>query len=126
MEETPIMARGADSMRVFSSPVGGKKTAAKATGALGKRKRDAKELDMVSEKKRIFNGMRFFYLPNDDIAPVRKIRIKKAREHGALWMREYNEEVSHLIVDNDLTYEDVAKYLKLSQIPQTIIVNEDW
>ncbi len=57
---------------------------------LGKRKRKRKEssIQLVAESERIFAGKSFYYVPNDDINPVRKVRIKKAREFGANWAKE--------------------------------------
>ena len=57
------------------------------------------------------------FLPNNDIAPARRFRILKAQERGALWVKEWQADVTHVIVDNTLNYSDVLKYLKLSAMP---------
>lgn len=49
---------------------------------MGKRKKEA-PLKMAPETQQIFRGLSFYYLPNDDINPARKLRITKARQHGA-------------------------------------------
>lgn len=56
-------------------------------------------------------------MPNDDIAPARKLRIRKAMEFGALWVRQWQENVTHIVVDKDICYQDVLKFLKLSSLP---------
>ena len=57
------------------------------------------------------------FLPNNDIAPARRLRIKKALEWGALWVKEWRPDVTHIIVDKDLVYKDVLAYLKIPALP---------
>jgi DNA polymerase IV len=54
---------------------------------LGKRKRKD-SIKLVPENDRIFAGQTFYYIPADDIAPVRRVRITKARNFGATWAKE--------------------------------------
>jgi DNA polymerase IV len=53
-----------------------------------KRKRKDNSIKLVPENDRIFTGKTFFYIPPDDIAPIRKFRITKARNFGAIWTKE--------------------------------------
>jgi hypothetical protein len=53
-----------------------------------KRKRKDSLIKLVPENDRIFAGKTFFYIPPDDIAPVRRVRITKARNFGAIWTKE--------------------------------------
>jgi DNA polymerase IV len=55
---------------------------------LRKRKRKDPLMKLVPETDRIFAGQTFFYIPADDIAPVRRVRITKARAFGAIWTKE--------------------------------------
>lgn len=48
-----------------------------------KRKRRSNEVKMVPEGERILANMTFFYIPNDEVAPLRRSRIEKALEYGA-------------------------------------------
>lgn len=41
-------------------------------------------------------------------------------EWGALWIREWRDGVTHVIVDRDLCYKDVLKALKISSFPVRI------
>ena len=43
-------------------------------------------------------------------------------EWGALWIREWRDGVTHIIVDKDLCYGDVLKFLKLSSLPVRILM----
>lgn len=84
-----------------------------------------KPLKLAPEKSRIFNGLRFYFLPNDDISGLRRARITKARERGAIWVRDLNEPITHLIVDDGLTRKDVVTYLKI--LPEgASMVNMEW
>ncbi|MCJ1434004.1 hypothetical protein MMC27_003369 [Xylographa pallens] len=93
---------------------------------LKKRKR-GQSLEPLPESQQIFRGKIFYFLPNNDIAPARRFRIIKAQERGALWVKEWQADVTHVIVDNTLNYSDVLRYLKLSAMPPGIIlVNEHY
>ena len=67
-------------------------------------------------------------MPNDDKRLGRKIRIKRAREHGAVWIRNWEDpNITHVIVEDNLTYEDVLKYFKISRYPSDrSFVNTQW
>jgi DNA polymerase IV len=99
-----------------------------------KRKKKSKEgpIKLVPENERIFKDLTFYYIPPDDIAPLRKFRITKAREFGAIWAKkDWNPDIiTHVVVDKGLTYEDIMNYIqqfKLDALPSYIIlVNEDY
>ena len=42
-------------------------------------------------------------------------------EWGALWIREWRDGVTHVIVDKDLLYRDVLKALKITSLPVRIL-----
>ena len=44
-------------------------------------------------------------------------------EWGALWIREWRDGVTHVIADNDLSYDDVLKALKISSLPVRILMS---
>ncbi|CAD6446693.1 9e0816d0-2c46-44c0-9507-b0847a2cdc38 [Sclerotinia trifoliorum] len=91
----------------------------KATG------RKEKPLKLAPPKDRVFEGLNFFFLPNDDKSPVRRARIIKARERGAAWVRDINEPINYLIIDKSLTRKDVITYLKVLPVGAKM-VNEEW
>ena len=61
-------------------------------------------------------------MPNDDVAAPRKLRIRKAMEFGALWVREWRENITHVIVDRNICYQDVLKFLKIPSLPVSVSV----
>ena len=101
-----------------------------STTALSKkRKRKETVLKMAPPERQYFRGLNFFYIPPNDANPVRKLRITRALEHGAIWVKDWNngEGISHVIVDSDLTYADIIKWLKLDKLPsELVLVNEQW
>ncbi|GFP58031.1 hypothetical protein ACSS6W_007055 [Trichoderma asperelloides] len=81
-------------------------TQAKATNG-NKRGRVAKSKTRP-EVEQIFRGLSFFYIPDNDIAPVRRLRINRAKEFGAEWTRDLMT-ATHVIVEKKLIYKDVEK-----------------
>ncbi|KAI1780032.1 hypothetical protein F4818DRAFT_401510 [Hypoxylon cercidicola] len=92
---------------------------------MGKRKKEA-PLKLAAEAQQIFRGLSFYYIPNDDINPVRKLRITKARQHGAIWCRNIVD-ATHIIVDKKLTYADIERHLRDDpKLSEKILVNENY
>ncbi|KFX87792.1 hypothetical protein O988_09285 [Pseudogymnoascus sp. VKM F-3808] len=127
----PIQSSGSRPLRKTSAPTpttlnrSTQFSSFSSTAALGKRKRKEPSIKLVPEQRRIFKDLVFFYVPPDDIAPVRRARIVKAREYGATWATEWTETVTHVIADKHLSYADITSFLKISSIPDHIIlVNE--
>jgi DNA polymerase IV len=84
---------------------------------LGKRKRKEPSIKLVPEEQRVLKDLVFFCIPPDDVAPVRRARIVKAREHGAIWTTEWNESITYIVAEKDLSYQDIISFLKISSIP---------
>ncbi|RDA83027.1 hypothetical protein CP532_6880 [Ophiocordyceps camponoti-leonardi (nom. inval.)] len=81
---------------------------------------------MRRTEEQIFRGLAFFYVPNNDIAPARRLRITRAREHGACWARDPST-ATHIVVDRQLHYRDVGKVVSgeaLARLPK--VVNEEY
>ncbi|KAL1642382.1 hypothetical protein SLS58_005456 [Diplodia intermedia] len=89
--------------------------------APGKGKKVA-NIKLQPESRRIFTDLVFFFFPNNDINGVRRMRIAKAIEYGASWVKEWCDHVTHVIVDKDLTLEDLKTFLKLDDLPQHVVV----
>ncbi|KAL1622863.1 hypothetical protein SLS54_004883 [Diplodia seriata] len=89
--------------------------------APGKGKKVAK-IKLQPETRRIFKELVFFFFPSNDINGVRRMRIAKAIEYGASWVKEWCDHVTHVIVDKDLTLEDLKTFLKLEALPQHVVV----
>ena len=89
--------------------------------ATGKRKRST-EIKQMPEKQQVFKGLVFYFFPNNDTNPARKMRITKALEFGATWQKDFNESVTHVIVDKSLDYNQLLKYLKRDSLPERVVV----
>ncbi|KXT11268.1 hypothetical protein AC579_8383 [Pseudocercospora musae] len=93
----------------------------------GKRKRESSSFTYASEHQQIFRGLVFFFFPNDDKNPVRRMRINKAREYGAVWQRDFDDQVTHVVSDKNMDFASLLKWLKLEQLPaQVKAVSEAW
>ena len=79
----------------------------------------------MPEAAQIFRGLAFYYIPNNDIAPARKLRIGKAQEYGAQWVRDLAV-ASHVIVDKHLGYKDIESLLRADAAASLVVVNEDY
>lgn len=78
------------------------------------------------EAEQIFKNLAFFYIPDNDIAPARRLRIAKAREYGAQWTRSLST-ATHIVVDKNLDYKDVDKFTcTASRTRPPKLVNEDY
>ncbi|OTA96926.1 hypothetical protein M434DRAFT_392364 [Hypoxylon sp. CO27-5] len=93
--------------------------------SMGKRKKET-PLKLVPEAQQIFKGLSFYYIPNDDINPARRIQITKAREHGVTWCRELVN-ATHIIVDKKLTYTDIERHLQDDpKWSEKVLVNDNY
>lgn len=79
--------------------------------ATGKKKRDA-DIKLVSEQLQVFRNLHFYFFKDDDINPSRRNRIIKALEYGATWQKEWNPSVTHIILDNNLTFDHLQTKVK--------------
>ncbi|KAI0402804.1 hypothetical protein F4802DRAFT_599763 [Xylaria palmicola] len=91
--------------------------------SMAKRKR-SKPLQMAPESQQIFRGLSFFYVPNDDVNPARRLRINKAQEHGATWTKS-TAEATHVIVDKGLSYDDIRPVLDHNLTSSSIVLVND-
>ncbi|KAJ4418130.1 hypothetical protein N0V85_001560 [Neurospora sp. IMI 360204] len=92
------------------------------TSSTRKRKRQA-ETRAVPEADQILLTLSFFYIPNDNVAPARRLRITRAQEYGAKWVRSLKE-ATHVIVDKRLAYQDIQNMLDTTSAP--VVVNEEY
>ncbi|EQB58218.1 hypothetical protein CGLO_01555 [Colletotrichum gloeosporioides Cg-14] len=93
--------------------------------AMKKRKREP-SLKLVPEAQQVLRGMRLYFIPNDDISPARKIRIRKSQEYGATWVRDL-EDATHVIVDKKLEWKNIEKILSSTNAsPAYTVVTEEY
>lgn len=132
VSETPLVHRlprplNAARKRTFSDP-SSKNESTKSelpSSASNKKRKKEPELRMAPVARRVFRNCRIFWIPNDDKNPARRIRIRKAREQGASWVTIFTPDVTHILVDECLTFDQVLDYLSLPSIPEsTKVVND--
>ncbi|RDL41912.1 uncharacterized protein BP5553_01891 [Venustampulla echinocandica] len=122
--------------RTVSDPVAGSlvlKNSSGITSMLQKKQKRKREpsIKLAPEKERVFQGLTFFYIPPDDIAPLRRARITKAKSFGAIWTKDFGMDVTHVVVDKALTYQSIVQYLKsafrIDSLPgNVVLVNENY
>lgn len=92
----------------------------------GKRKRPA-DIKVVPERRQYLKDMVIYFFPNDDKNAARRMRISKSIEYGALWFKEWREGITHVIVDNNITYDEVIRHLGVDSLPADVsVVNEHY
>ncbi|KAJ5246830.1 hypothetical protein N7468_001813 [Penicillium chermesinum] len=89
------------------------------------KKRKVSNAKVVPEGKQIFKNLVFFFFPNNDVSSLRRLRIQRAQEYGARWAREWSSTITHVIVDKDLSYQDLVVHLKLESVPENIAIVND-
>jgi len=57
-----------------------------------------------------------FFL-NNDTSALRRMRIQKAQEYGAIWAKTWGDNVTHAIVDIDVTFQHLLSYIGLDSLP---------
>ncbi|TQS33779.1 hypothetical protein Golomagni_05864 [Golovinomyces magnicellulatus] len=91
----------------------------------GKKTKKEPSFKMRPETEQIFKGLSFYFVPDNAIAPARRLRINKAREFGAIWTRTITE-ATHVVVDKSITYDDLQGTLLGSVKENVKVVNEDY
>ncbi|KAM0742939.1 hypothetical protein ACQRIT_003116 [Beauveria bassiana] len=82
------------------------------------------QANMRPEGEQIFRGLVFYYVPDNEIAPARRLRMQKAREYGAARTSDAAQ-ATHIIVDRDIGYRDAEKAVARKR-DGVVIVNEDY
>lgn len=80
--------------------------------------------------EQIFRDLSFHYIPDNDIAPARRIRITKAKENGASWTR-FAKFATHIIVDKNIRYDEIRHLVVDAAAGDgagegPVVVNEDY
>ncbi|KAJ5158750.1 DNA polymerase family X [Penicillium coprophilum] len=97
------------------------------SGGPPQKKRRTNSAKIVPDDQQIFKGLVFFFFPNNDVSPFRRLRIQRAQDYGARWSREWGTDVSHVIIDKGLLSSDLLTYLKLEALPTSVaLVNETY
>ncbi|KAI7240316.1 DNA polymerase beta-like protein [Hortaea werneckii] len=93
---------------------------------IGKRKRES-DIKYVPDAQQIFKGLHFYFFPNDDKNHARAMRIIKAIEFGATWQKDWNESITHVVVDRAIDYSLLLRFLKIDRLPEhVVLVSENY
>lgn len=76
-----------------------------------------KGVQSIPPADQIFNGLTFYFIPNNDIAAPRRKRIEKGLQYGAVWEKVWPGSVTHVIVDSNVAMKDVLRILGLDKLP---------
>ena len=87
------------------------KNPSKASSGRGTKRKREKSVELVSESRQVLKDFHFYFIPNNDINPVRKVQIRNAIKYGATWVKDWSEGITHVIADQDLLYDDVKKWI---------------
>ncbi|KAF7163672.1 hypothetical protein CNMCM5623_008478 [Aspergillus felis] len=79
----------------------------------------------VPDEQQIFKDLVFFFFPNNDVSPLRRLRIQRAQEYGATWAKTWEGHITHVIVDKGLMFQDVLKHLKLETFPPNVTLLDE-
>ncbi|CAG8887201.1 unnamed protein product [Penicillium egyptiacum] len=91
------------------------------------KKKKTNNAKIIPEDQQIFKGLIFFFFPNNDISPFRRLRIQRAQDYGARWSRNWATHVTHVIMDKGLLSSDLLSYLKIEFLPTSVaLVNESY
>ncbi|QQK46767.1 DNA polymerase family X [Penicillium digitatum] len=91
------------------------------------KKRKTNSAKIIPDNQQIFKGLIFFFFPNNDISPFRRLRIQRAQDYGARWCRNWASDITHVIMDKGLLSSDLLSYLKLEYLPTNVaLVNESY
>ncbi|CAG8129532.1 unnamed protein product [Penicillium salamii] len=91
------------------------------------KKRKLNNVKVIPADQQIFKGLVFFFFPNNDVSPFRRLRIQRAQEYGARWSREWADDITHAILDKGLQVNDLRGHLRMGDLPtNVVIVNETY
>ena len=79
----------------------------------------------IPESQKIFKDLSFYFIPNNDVSPARRLRINKAVEHGATWCRDIKS-ATHVVADRHIGHTDVVKAVGTENGKGAVIVTEEY
>jgi DNA polymerase IV len=107
-------------------PPGAQPPEAPAPRPGSKRKREP-SFKSIPIERQVFRDLHFYFFPNNQSAPARRMRITKACEYGATWHKDWNAAVTHVVMDKNMVYTQLTDWIKIKEFPENVsIVNESW
>ena len=117
----------------FSTPVSPpalRRTQSETSRADQKQKRGKANKDqpvLLPADQRIFNGLVFFFIPNNAVKSVRKLRINNTISRGATWASTWQATVTHVVVDKGLDIHKASTLFPDGFLPPRVaVVTDEW
>ena len=82
-----------------------------------KKRRISSDLVEQPKKSSLLDGMILYFIPNSKKNGLRKFRMTLFAQHGATVCHEWNEDITHIICDGNITGERVLRDLRWEQFP---------
>ncbi|KAF2447661.1 hypothetical protein P171DRAFT_407992 [Karstenula rhodostoma CBS 690.94] len=83
----------------------------------------ATDIVVEPEHKQLLKEKIVYFFPNNDISMARRLRIHKIIQLGAAWVKNWRDNVTHVIFDDDKnTYPQLLRRLNRAGVPRRVIV----
>jgi hypothetical protein len=81
----------------------------------------------ITTDQQLFTDFRFYFIPNHDSPYVRALRIDFATAHGARWVRDWDDSVTHILVEPGLNFNELSKALPNKALPSGVpVISDEW
>jgi DNA polymerase IV len=88
----------------------------------GKNVKIAGKIKLDPEEKQLLKGKTVYFFPNDDISMARRRRLHKIIQLGAAWVKEWRDDVTYVIVDDDNhTYSQLLRSVNRAGFPVGVV-----
>ncbi|KAL1607869.1 hypothetical protein SLS60_002807 [Paraconiothyrium brasiliense] len=72
--------------------------------------------------KQLLREKLVYFFPNNDISMARRLRIHKIIQLGAAWVRNWRDDVTHVVFDDDKqTYPQLLRHLNRAGLPVVVV-----
>ncbi|KAH6860816.1 hypothetical protein BKA58DRAFT_392223 [Alternaria rosae] len=91
----------------------------------GRRPKPANNIKLRPEHQQYLKGKIVYFYPSHDITEPRRSRIHKVIEFGAAWVKDWKENITHVIIDDDYdvhTYSQLLRDPNIPGIPENVAV----
>ena len=84
----------------------------------GKNVKIADKIKLDPEHKQLLKGKIVYFFPNDDVSMARRRRLHRIIQLGAAWVKEWRDDVTYVIVDDDNhTYSQLLRNVNKAGFP---------
>jgi DNA polymerase IV len=88
----------------------------------GKNVKLAGNINLDPEDKQLLKNKIVYFFPNDDVSLARRRRLHKIIQLGAAWVKEWRDDVTHVMVDEgNYTYSQILRSINKAGFPVCIL-----